>query len=106
MEHASQHSHLDIARLSELLAADGPLAAVLGEKFEYRSGQQKMLQVVAEHFNREEIGLVEGGTGIGKSLAYLLPAICWAMQNGEQVYVATPTINLQQQLLEDFRLAV
>src|SRR5207302_1005816 len=41
----------------------------------------------------------EAGTGTGKSLAYLLPAAAWALQNGERTVIATATINLQEQLV-------
>ena len=83
------------------------MAETLGERYEYRSGQDKMLRFVAERYNEGGIGLVEGGTGIGKSLAYLLPAICWAVLNGERTVISTKTKNLQTQLFEeDLRLAV
>ena len=46
------------------------------------------------------IGLIEAGTGTGKSLAYLYPAVCYARATGEKIVVSTNTINLQEQLLE------
>ena len=58
-----------------------------------------MLRLVCRAFNGDEICAAEAGTGVGKSLAYLLPAVAWAVQNGERVVVSTNTINLQQQLI-------
>ncbi|MGI9628314.1 MAG: ATP-dependent DNA helicase, partial [Longimicrobiales bacterium] len=68
--------------------------------YEDRTGQQRMLRFVATTFNDGGVGMVEAGTGTGKSLAYLVPAAKWALQNGERTVVSTNTINLQQQLVE------
>ena len=59
-----------------------------------------MLRLVCKAFNGDELCAAEAGTGVGKSLAYLLPAIAWAIRNKERVVVSTNTINLQQQLLD------
>jgi DNA polymerase-3 subunit epsilon/ATP-dependent DNA helicase DinG len=53
---------------------------------------------VAQAFNHREHLLVEAPTGVGKSLAYLIPAVHWGVQNGERVVISTNTINLQEQL--------
>ena len=107
---------LDIAELVGKLSPDGPLAAL--PHYEDRPGQRDMLSFVATRFNEGGVGLVEAGTGTGKSLAYLLPAVRWAVRNGERVVVSTNTINLQEQLVgkdlviagrvlgEDFRWAL
>ncbi|HOV13112.1 MAG TPA: helicase C-terminal domain-containing protein [Spirochaetota bacterium] len=58
-----------------------------------------MSKKVAEAFNKNKIALLEAGTGIGKSLAYLIPAFLWASKNNERIVVSTNTINLQSQLL-------
>jgi DNA polymerase-3 subunit epsilon/ATP-dependent DNA helicase DinG len=68
------------------------------EHFEHRPQQVHMLRAVCDAFNRSEHLLVEAGTGTGKSLAYLLPSIQWALKNGERVVISTNTINLQEQL--------
>ncbi|HYG57368.1 MAG TPA: exonuclease domain-containing protein, partial [Symbiobacteriaceae bacterium] len=68
--------------------------------YEHRPQQLEMAQAVAESFNRGSHLLMEAGTGTGKSLAYLVPAIAWAKGNGEKVSIATHTINLQEQLWE------
>jgi DNA polymerase-3 subunit epsilon/ATP-dependent DNA helicase DinG len=57
-----------------------------------------MLRAVSDAFNEGQHLLVEAGTGTGKSIAYLLPAIHWAVKNGRRVLVSTNTINLQEQL--------
>ncbi len=89
------------------LAVD-ELAAMLEEEglfsqhfpgYEHRPQQVEMLRLVAEAFNRGEHLMVEAGTGTGKSIAYLLPAVHWAVQNSQRVVISTNTINLQDQLL-------
>jgi DNA polymerase-3 subunit epsilon/ATP-dependent DNA helicase DinG len=67
--------------------------------YEYRSQQANMLKAVAKALSKQQHLLVEAGTGIGKSMAYLLPAFAWAEQNGERVVISTNTINLQDQLV-------
>ncbi|MCP4426364.1 MAG: DEAD/DEAH box helicase [Chloroflexi bacterium] len=67
--------------------------------FEYRPQQVEMLTAVTDAFNGGEHVLVEAGTGTGKSVAYLLPAVFWANENGRRVVISTNTINLQDQLI-------
>lgn len=95
---------LDVDALEALLAPGGPLSAVPG--YEDRRGQRKMLRFVADRFNEGGTGLVEAGTGTGKSMAYLVPAARWAARNRERTVVSTNTINLQEQLVgKDIALA-
>jgi ATP-dependent DNA helicase DinG len=58
-----------------------------------------MAFAVGEAFNSGRLAVIEAGTGTGKSLAYLVPAILWALNNEERVVVSTNTINLQEQLI-------
>src|SRR2546426_501936 len=53
----------------------------------------------ADLYNDGGIALLEAGTGVGKSFAYLVPALVWARENGERTIVSTNTINLQEQLV-------
>ena len=68
--------------------------------YESRSGQVEMLKAVARAFNEGRHLVVEAGTGVGKSLAYLIPAAAWARLNDVPVVVSTNTRNLQSQLIE------
>jgi DNA polymerase-3 subunit epsilon/ATP-dependent DNA helicase DinG len=90
---------LDAASLCAALEPAGSIAGAL-PGFEDRPEQRRMLAEVAEAFNDGEILLVEAGTGTGKSLAYLLPALAFAVANSRRVIVSTNTINLQDQLRE------
>ncbi|MBN1936884.1 MAG: 3'-5' exoribonuclease [Anaerolineae bacterium] len=88
---------LDIDLLAAMLEEGGRFSETFAG-FEYRAQQVDMLRQVACAFNQSRHLLVEAGTGTGKSIAYLLPAMYWAVQNGERVVISTNTINLQDQL--------
>jgi len=90
---------LDIEALAGTLESDGRLSQLL-PSYEERISQIDMLKSVCEAFNADHLCIAEAGTGVGKSLAYLLPVLKWVMLNDERVVVSTATINLQQQLLE------
>ena len=70
------------------------------ENYEYRNEQVEMLQVVADALSSGRHVMVEAGTGVGKSFAYLVPAALWATQNNTRVVISTNTINLQDQLIK------
>ncbi|TEU16336.1 MAG: hypothetical protein E3J21_11075 [Anaerolineales bacterium] len=88
---------LDMDSLAAMLGEDGDFSYKF-PGYEYRPQQVEMLRAVAEAFNERQHLLVEAGTGTGKSIAYLLPAAHFAVQNGERVVISTNTINLQDQL--------
>ena len=88
---------LDLDALTALFVEDGPIAETFSS-YEYRDQQIEMLQAVGHAFNEGHHLFVEAGTGTGKSVAYLIPAIEWAVLNGQRVVVSTNTINLQDQL--------
>ena len=67
--------------------------------FEYRAEQQQMAGEVAEALEGERSLVVEAGTGVGKSLAYLIPAVEYAIREGKKAVISTHTINLQEQLI-------
>jgi ATP-dependent DNA helicase DinG len=89
---------LDVEALAAYIRPGGPVSKAL-HGFEPRQAQQTMMSKVAEAFNEDRIALIEAGTGTGKSLAYLIPAISWGIQNDERVVISTKTINLQEQLI-------
>jgi Rad3-related DNA helicase len=92
-------SAVDAAAAARELSAGGGLARLV-PGYEPRQGQLDMVRAVTEAFNSGRHLVVEAGTGIGKSLAYLLPAALWARLNDVPVVVSTNTRNLQTQLIE------
>ena len=94
-----QREELDSSELEGCLLPGGSLSREI-DYYETRHSQVEMLKAVVDSFNRDRICVIEAGTGVGKSLAYLLPAIKWAELNNERVVISTATINLQQQLTE------
>jgi len=97
LQPAIERTPLDVDQLAAFLEEGGAFESHF-PGYEYRPQQVAMLRGVAKAFNRGEHLLVEAPTGVGKSLAYLIPAVYWGMQNGERVVVSTNTINLQEQL--------
>jgi ATP-dependent DNA helicase DinG len=67
--------------------------------YEDRPMQRELAVAVARAYNDGGVAVLEAGTGTGKSVAYLIPAIKWALQNRERTVVSTNTINLQEQLV-------
>jgi len=90
---------LDIDELAAILEPEGELSRHL-VSYEPREEQIGLLKLVCESFNTAHQLIAEAGTGVGKSLAYLLPAMKWASMHEERVLVSTATIALQQQLLD------
>lgn len=88
------------AAVDRAFAADGPLAQLMGDGYEVRRGQVEMAQTVLQALNHGSHHIIEAGTGTGKSMAYLLPAALWSLANGQRVVIATDTITLQEQLIE------
>jgi ATP-dependent DNA helicase DinG len=84
--------------LEAVLAPGGPLSKRF-DGYEDRPGQREMLRNIVARFNEGGVEIVEAGTGTGKSLAYLLPAVQWALNNNEKTVISTNTINLQEQLI-------
>ena len=77
---------------------DGGLMAQASDDFQHRPQQIKMQKMISNAFLNENHGIMEAGTGTGKSFAYLLPALLWAYENQCRVLVSTNTIALQEQL--------
>jgi len=72
----------------------------LHPRYEYRRVQEEMSEAIREAIERSEILMVEAGTGVGKSLAYLYPFCLWAKEKGRKVAISTGTKTLQKQLME------
>lgn len=89
---------LSASEAAAVLSPGGAVADCL-DGYEHRAEQLRMLEAATTAFNDDAVLTVEAGTGTGKSLAYLLPAIAWALANKERVIVSTHTINLQEQLV-------
>jgi len=81
------------------LLGPGGRVAELHPDYEHRPEQIAMAERVTQAFLDDEVLLVEAGTGVGKSLAYLIPALLWASRTGQRVAVSTATKNLQEQLV-------
>jgi ATP-dependent DNA helicase DinG len=86
-----------VERVRAFFSQNGPLSKA--KNFEFRPQQQEMAAAVATALEEERHLVVEAGTGVGKSLAYLTPAILWAIEQHKKAIVSTHTINLQEQLL-------
>ncbi len=95
---AADVTRLDAGAVTAALGPGGPVAQKLTQ-YEDRPTQRDMAAAVTALYNEGGIGLLEAGTGVGKSLGYLLPALRWAAANGERTVVSTNTINLQEQLV-------
>jgi ATP-dependent DNA helicase DinG len=86
-----------IEEVRSLFSKEGLLSRA--KNFEYRPEQQQMAVAVAHALEEERHLVVEAGTGVGKSIAYLAPSILYAIQRKKKALVSTHTINLQEQLL-------
>src|SRR6478736_6687687 len=84
-------------RIRQIFSADGQLSHAKG--FEYRAEQQEMAVEVARALDEQTHLVVEAGTGVGKSLAYLIPAVLYAREAKKKAVISTYTINLQEQLV-------
>src|SRR5688572_13446997 len=86
--------------IDSILGPDGAIARRLGSSYEHRPQQLEMAEAVSRAFEEGKHLLVEAGTGVGKSFAYLLPAIEFAVKKKKRVIISTHTISLQEQLIE------
>lgn len=89
---------LEIEEVTSFLEHGGAFSRLF-EQFEYRPEQVELTRAIATALSQSHHLLAEAGTGVGKSLAYLVPAAIWALQNNARVVVSTNTINLQDQLV-------
>src|SRR5881398_1472422 len=86
-----------VERVHAFFSENGPLSKA--KNFEFRPQQQEMAARVAQALEEERHLVVEAGTGVGKSLGYLVPSVLFALEQHKKAIVSTHTINLQEQLL-------
>lgn len=85
-------------RIGHIFSPEGLLSKA--NNFEFRAEQQEMAVAIATALADERHLVVEAGTGVGKSLAYLIPCILWAHAHKKKAVISTHTINLQEQLFQ------
>ena len=90
-------SPLDAKAISAALESGGAISRRL-PSYEIRESQLGLMQLIVKGFNEDALVAAEAGTGVGKSFAYLIPALSYAAVNDERIVVSTATINLQEQL--------
>jgi DNA polymerase-3 subunit epsilon/ATP-dependent DNA helicase DinG len=90
---------LNADEVASVLEYGGPFSRYF-ESFEQRPEQVAMMRAVSDALSYGSHLMVEAGTGVGKSFAYLVPAALFARQNNTRVVVSTNTINLQDQLIQ------
>ncbi len=117
LENPERPMPLDAEEIASVLEYGGPFSQYF-ETFEQRPEQVEMLRAVTNALSYGSHLMVEAGTGVGKSFAYLVPAALFAKQNNTRVVISTNTINLQDQLIQrdlpnlsqalnlDFRFAI
>ena len=90
---------LELHQVEQVFGPDGLLARKL-KGYEQREEQLRMASCVTQTLNQDKVALIEAGTGTGKSLAYLIPALMWGLKNEQRIVISTNTINLQEQLIK------
>ncbi|GHV95600.1 helicase [Spirochaetia bacterium] len=86
-------------RILSALREGGSIASRL-DSYESRQAQLDLMELIIRAFNDDALAAAEAGTGVGKSFAYLLPALHFALETDERIVISTATITLQQQLFE------
>lgn len=97
MKESSKKEPRFFKEIDEIFASHGILSEGL-ISYAVRPGQIDMAYLVAEALEDNRFLVVEAGTGTGKTLAYLIPSILWAVSNDDRVVISTNTINLQDQI--------
>jgi DNA polymerase-3 subunit epsilon/ATP-dependent DNA helicase DinG len=99
LESPENPSALNLEEMASILEYGGPFSKYF-EAYEHRPEQVEMLKAITQALSKGNHLMVEAGTGVGKSFAYLVPAALFAIQNNTRVLVSTNTINLQDQLIQ------
>jgi len=85
--------------MKSIFSQDGELSRFINN-YESRDEQTEMADFILDCLSEAQSGLIEAGTGTGKTLAYLVPSILYGLKNDKKVYVSTETKALQKQLLD------
>ena len=96
---AGSHQSISAITVEDIFRDTSKLSTVISG-YEDREGQMEMAQLVEESLETSSKLIVEAGTGIGKSMAYLMPSILHGLKNDQKIVISTNTINLQDQLME------
>ncbi len=99
IENPEMPAPLNVDEIAAILDYGGPFSKYF-EAYEHRPEQVEMLRAITTALSQGNHLMVEAGTGVGKSFAYLVPASIFAFQNNTRVVVSTNTINLQDQLIQ------
>lgn len=92
------NNKIDFNEIEKILGREGSYSKIIKD-YEFRHEQMELCEKITHALNNDKILLAEAGTGVGKSMAYLIPAIKTAINNGP-VIISTNTINLQSQLMD------
>ena len=87
-----------IDQMNDFFGPDGKLSLANG--YEYRKEQQEMACIIAKSLETSKDLIIEAGTGVGKTLAYLAPGVFHALDKNKKLVVSTKTINLQEQIID------
>jgi ATP-dependent DNA helicase DinG len=85
--------------MKDIFSANGYLSSII-PSFEFRDEQLRMAEFLLERLYDSENGIIEAGTGTGKTLAYLLPTVLYALEQDKKIAVTTETKTLQKQLVD------
>jgi ATP-dependent DNA helicase DinG len=85
--------------MKEIFSENGYLSRII-PSFEFREEQIQMADFILERLYDSENGIIEAGTGTGKTLAYLIPAVLYAMDQDKKIAISTETKTLQKQLVD------
>ena len=97
---AGQNAQTEKDNGLEEIFGNGGLISKFHDNYEHRDGQIKMAEAIAHSFEEKKHLIVEAGTGTGKTLAYLIPAIAESLKKNKRIIISTGTKNLQEQLMD------
>src|SRR3954464_1660698 len=97
---AVEQANTENDKLIEQVFGEGGLVSQFHDNYEYRDGQIKMAEAIGKAFTEKKHAIIEAGTGTGKTLAYLVPAIAQSQVSKKRIVISTGTKNLQEQLMD------